>query len=215
MVATSQGRGAVQYKLDSLLTDDRPKPSSSMPKMTRGHAALVGLMHRYLRSLPDPKITLLDVHKLMYFLQEAGEPLKLKFQKAHHGPYAEELRQVLTEMDGHLISGFRDGGGAPDKGLKLARGAIRDSTAFLKGFARTRGRLRRVAKLIEGIGSPSALELLATVYWVATEHPSSTDEEIIAYTYAWGPNKRQFTGQQIKQTLKTLRNKGWLEQVSV
>ena len=60
----------------------------------------------------------------------------------------------------------------------------------------------------------SALELLATVYWVATEHPSSTDEEIIAYTYAWGPNKRQFTGHQIKQTLKALRNTGRLEQVS-
>ena len=44
--------------------------------------------------------------------------------------------------------------------------------------------------------SSSALELLSTVYWVAREHQSSTDEEIIAYTYAWGPNKRQFTSQQ-------------------
>ncbi len=102
----------------------------------------------------------------------------------------------------------------PDKELKLARGAIRDTTAFLKRFPRTKGRLRRVAKLIEGIESASALELLSTVYWVATDHPSSTDEEIIAYTYAWGPNKREFTGQQIKQTLKALRDKGWLEPVS-
>ncbi len=30
----------------------------------------------------DPFITLLEVHKLMYFMQEAGEPLQLRFTQA-------------------------------------------------------------------------------------------------------------------------------------
>jgi O-acetyl-ADP-ribose deacetylase (regulator of RNase III) len=51
-----------------------------VPKMTAGRAALVELMHRYLAGLLDPFVTLLEVHKLMYFLQEAGEPLRLRYQ---------------------------------------------------------------------------------------------------------------------------------------
>ena len=44
-------------------------------------AALLGLMHRYLGGLMDVSISLLEIHKLMYFLQEAGEPLRLRFAK--------------------------------------------------------------------------------------------------------------------------------------
>lgn len=46
--------------------------------MTPGRAALIVLMDRYLSGLSEPFVTLLEVHKLMHFMQEAGEPLKLK-----------------------------------------------------------------------------------------------------------------------------------------
>jgi hypothetical protein len=63
------------------------------------------------------------VHKLLYFMQEAGEPLKLRFQKGSYGPYAENLRHVLRAIEGHLVSGYAAGGDAPDKQLELlARG---------------------------------------------------------------------------------------------
>ena len=71
-----------------------------VPTMTAGRAALVELMHRYLGGLLDPFVTLLEVHKLMYFMQEAGEPLRLKYQKAPYGPYAENLRHVLHAIEG-------------------------------------------------------------------------------------------------------------------
>ena len=41
------------------------------------------------------QLTLLEVHKLLYFLQEAGEPLRLRFAKDHYGPYADNLRHLL------------------------------------------------------------------------------------------------------------------------
>ena len=47
--------------------------------MTAGRAALVGLLDRYLRGLLDPFVTLLEAHKLMYFMQAAGEPLSGSF----------------------------------------------------------------------------------------------------------------------------------------
>ena len=46
----------------------------------------------------------------MYFMQVAGEPLNLRFTKGHYGPYAENLRHVLNEIEGHMVSGYTDGG---------------------------------------------------------------------------------------------------------
>jgi O-acetyl-ADP-ribose deacetylase (regulator of RNase III) len=53
--------------------------SRDIPSMTAGRAALVVLMHRYLGGLMDPFVTLIEVQKLMYFMQEAGEPLRLNY----------------------------------------------------------------------------------------------------------------------------------------
>ena len=46
------------------------------PRMTPGRASLVGLIQTYLEALLDPFVTLLEIHKLMYFMQEAGQPLR-------------------------------------------------------------------------------------------------------------------------------------------
>ena len=75
----------------------------SVPNMTAGRAALVGLVDRYLAGLLDPFVTLLEVHKLMYFMQESGEPLRLKYVKGPYGPYADNLRHVLNAVEGHFI----------------------------------------------------------------------------------------------------------------
>ena len=42
--------------------------AADVPAMTPGRAALVGLVDRYLRVGLDPIVTLLEIHKLMYFL---------------------------------------------------------------------------------------------------------------------------------------------------
>ena len=138
--------------------------SREVPTMTAGRAALVELMGRYIRGLLDPTITLLEVHKLMYFMQEAGEPLRLKYVKAPYGPYAENLRHVLRAIEGHLVAGYADGGDAPDKPLTLVPGAVDDANAFLEANALTRERFDRVGRLVEGFETPFGLELLATVH---------------------------------------------------
>ena len=68
----------------------------------------------------DPFVSLLEVHKLMYFMQEAGEPLRLKMEKGPYGPYAENLRHVLNDVEGYFITGYGVGGDAPDKTLETS-----------------------------------------------------------------------------------------------
>ncbi len=190
---------------------DKPinKPGA-VPKMTAGRAALVGLMDRYIRALLDPFVTLLEVHKLMYFMQESGEKLRLRYQKAPYGPYAENLRHVLHEIEGYFISGYADGGDSPAKQLELVPGAIDDAENFLEDHPATLKRFNRVADLVEGFESSFGLELLATVHWVAAESPSATAEEITAGTYIWDERKRRFSERQIGLALDRLKEQGWL-----
>ena len=201
---------AVVFQPGDVPVDSRANRSTDVPKMTAGRAALVGLMHRYVGGLLDPFVTLLEVHKLMYFMQEAGEPLRLKFKKGPYGPYAENLRHVLRTVEGHLVSGYDDGSDEPDKELELVPGAFEDSRAFLEDNLDTQSRFDRVAALIEGFESSFGLELLSTIHWVAAEHPSATEQEIIGYTYAWGPRKRQFSERQIRLAVRVLGEKDWL-----
>ncbi|HEX4494203.1 MAG TPA: macro domain-containing protein [Thermoanaerobaculia bacterium] len=187
--------------------DSRANRSSDVPRMTDGRAALLGLMNRYLAALMDPFITLLEVHKLMYFLQAAGQPLRLRYVKAPLGPYAENLRHVLREIEGHFISGYADGGDAPGKQLTLVPGALRDAEAFLEAHPATQERFQRVTRLVEGFETPFGLELLSTTHWVITrEH----EEDYVRAVHDWGPRKRQFTPTQIELAEGRLRSEGWL-----
>jgi O-acetyl-ADP-ribose deacetylase (regulator of RNase III) len=191
--------------------DTRVNRSSNVPKMTPGRAALVGLMDRYLGGLLDPFITLLEVHKLMYFMQCAGEPLRLKFAKGPYGPYAENLRHVLKRVEGHLVSGYANGGDAPDKQLHLVPGALVEATTFLEDMPAVRLRFERVSELVEGFESPFGLELLSTVHWVARNEPVRCAEDVVARTYAWNERKKQFSRRQIALAIGVLTRNKWIE----
>ncbi len=185
--------------------------SRQAPKITAGRAALVELMHRYLGGLLDPYISLLEVHKLMYFMQEAGEPLRLKYQKAPYGPYAENLRHVLNAVEGHLLSGYADGGDAPDKPLQLMPGAVEDAARFLQQHPDTLARFDQVANLVEGFESPYGLELLSTVHWSIKQEAANTLAEVVHHIHGWNQRKRQFTERQIILATQVLASKGWIE----
>jgi len=181
-----------------------------VPRMTAGRAALVELIQRYLGGLLDPSVTLLEVHKLMYFMQEAGEPLRLRYVKAPYGPYAENLRHVLRAVEGHLISGYADGGDAPDKPLALVPGAADDASIFLKRHATSRAHFERVTQLVEGFESPHGLELLATVHWVVSREGATRHESVARHVHGWNHRKRRFTPRQLVIAEDRLRSQGWL-----
>ena len=187
------------------VTQQRP-----VPRMTPGRAALVELLNRYLQGLLDPFVTLLEAHKLMYFMQEAGQPLRLKYQRAPYGPYAENLRHVLREIDGYLISGYADGGDAPERQLQLVPGAAEEAQAFLSADDETRERFERVAELVGGFETPFGLELLATVHWVMTRDGAVNHDDVVNRTYAWNERKRQFTPRQIGIAMRCLSTNGWV-----
>ena len=181
-----------------------------VPNMTPGRAALVGLMHRYLARRLKPIVSLLEVHKLMYFLQESGEPLRLNYKRGIYGPYAENLRHVLNAVEGHLISGYADGGDRPDKELRLFPGAHENASKFLQKHPKTKLHFDKVSELVEGFESAPEMEMLATVHWLATKENVVSRDQIIAKVHQWNEHKKQFVPSQIESVYNLLTEKGWI-----
>lgn len=186
--------------------------SQKTPHLTVGRAALLVLMRQYLAAVMDPFVTLLEIHKLMYFLQEAGEGLKLQYQKAQYGPYAQNLRHVLNLMEGHFISGYGDAEDNPNKQINLAPDVLPKAEAFLASHPNTRSHFQKVVELISGFETPFGMELLSTVHWVANREGATTADQAVSKTYEWGRRKRIFQEKHIRLAYNVLEEKGWLNQ---
>ncbi len=167
--------------------------STNKPKLTTASATLILLMHRYLQGLLDPFVTLLEVHKLMYFMQEAGQPLKLKYEAAQYGPYATNLGHMLKRLEGHYVLGNGDGNSDPTKPLEPLADGVDQAFDFLARDDETNKRLERVTRLIEGYEDSYGMELLSTVLWVMVHDPEARKDSLTAIrqVHAWSARKRQ------------------------
>ncbi len=157
---------------------------------------------------------MLEVQKLAYLLQVAGEPLKLNYVKDRYGPYAENVHHVLQRIDGHFIAGYGDRTQAASGALiRLHDEAIDEAAKFLTNESETVCRLEHVTRLIEGFETPYGLELLATVHWVAQEYPAAKEDVGVAVreVRAWSERKRKaFPPDTIEIAWQRLREGGWL-----
>ena len=187
-----------------------PRRPHIVPRMTVTRGALLELIRRYLDGLLDPYLTLLEVHKLMYFLQSAGEPVGLKYVKGWYGPYADNLRHLLHSME-RFFEFSAEEGDAPHRPLEPIPEAMERASTLLTAHPTTRARCERVRELIAGFEDPAGLELLSTVHWVLDREQVRDLNEIVAKIYAWHPRKRRFAPRQIGIAVDTLHRGGWIE----
>jgi len=180
------------------------------PAMTPARALLVALMDRY-AELEYPR-TLLETQKLAYFLQEAGEPLRLEYEPGHYGPYATNLNKVLERIEGHFTRGYGDCQ-SPDAEIELLPGAMDEAASALAGHGDSQARLQRVADLIAGFETPYGMELLATVHWTAKhcEPPATYATQSVDLIHGWNERKRRlFKPDHIATAWERLAESGWI-----
>jgi O-acetyl-ADP-ribose deacetylase (regulator of RNase III) len=181
------------------------------PNMTIGRAALLGLMKRYIQGLMDTDISLLELHKLMYFMQEAGEPLRLRFTKGTYGPFASNLGNVLSHIENHFITGYGDGGDNPQKPIEYLPEAVKEAEDFLLAHSSTKERFNRVEDLIQGFESPYGMELLSTIHWLCKYEGAKTVEDVIDKIPKWSSRKAKIIEERhVKIAWEVLHKKGWL-----
>ena len=194
-----------------------PNPKSMVvrgkrPGMTAGRAAILRVLDTY-KEL-SYGLSRIEVQKLAYFLQEAGEPLNLDFVKHHYGPYADKLRHALTHMEGHFIRGLGDG--VVESEIEPLGEALEEAKQFIvdHGNAELFDRVEKVRSLISGFQSSYGMELLATVHWVSTREGAAQNlNDVVTAIRDWNARKRDLmTRQHIEVAWTRLCEEGWLEQ---
>ncbi|WP_410491867.1 macro domain-containing protein (plasmid) [Bacillus thuringiensis] len=179
------------------------KIGTNKPKMTKARALLLLLMEQY--RAPGYHLSLLEIQKLAYFLQECGEPLRLNFVKYIYGPYADNLNHVLIRLEGHYIRGYGDRNSKSE--ISLFKDAILEAKEFISNDKESLKRLEEVKNLIEGFETPYGMELLATVHWsIKYENNSIMDfDKIINYIHSWNERKKHvFKNNHVKKTMQHL-----------
>lgn len=183
---------------------------TKQPNMTIARALFIKLMEQYGQFAY--RLTLLEMQKLAYFLQEAGEPLKLQYDAGIYGPYAPNLNKVLEVLEGHYTRGYGDTQ-KPDVEIELLPNAVDKANEFLSEHEGRASLLGRVANLIEGFETPYGMELLSSVYWVAKRDssPANSAEEAVSKIHAWNDRKRNmFRQKHIEVAWERLREQGWV-----
>ncbi len=192
--------------------------ATERPVLTPGKAALVAMVDRY--TAVALSTSLIEIQKLMYFLQESGEELRLRYKDHYFGPYADNLRHVLKALEGHHLRGYGDGSNpvAHAEPIVVLPGATDEARAVLAENPGITSRMNRVLELVEGYESPFGLELLATVHWVATHitwEPDDAPKKVVEQVQAWSPRKRRlFAPEHITAACERLRHEGWLGSVT-
>jgi len=189
--------------------------ATKKPAMNPNRAALIAMILNY--GEVGYRLTLLEIQKLAYFLQLAGQPLKLQFVKQQYGPYAETLNHVLQRLEGHFIRGYGDR--SRDASVRVLSEVSEEVGRFLADDEGTGKRIERVRELIEGFETPYGMELLATVHWVATEDVPAGEsgvcaevDRVIAAVHAWNARKAKiFSSAHIRTAHAHLCSLGWLE----
>ncbi len=190
--------------------DSRTMPERrKRPKITPSRAVLLELMERY--SELGYGRSLLEVQKLAYFLQQAGQPLRLRYVRGQYGPFAHNLSKALQQLEGHFIIGLGVGA-RPTAQIDLLPGAVEEARKVLSAQPEARERFERIARLIEGFETPYGLELLASVHWlVEEEQAAKTPLEARSLLRDWTQRKAHlFREAHVRKAWERLRDEGWI-----
>jgi len=189
---------------------------TTFPEMNWVRASAIKIMGSY--PVLGYELTLLEVNKLLYFLQEAGVPsLKLHFEKNTYGPYADNLRHLLISFEGHYISGLAQGSTQPQTPISLKPNALHEAEQYFDAnrvkTVDNEKLISKVLELIKGFESPYGMELLSTVHWTIKHEnyePTNIDG-IIRHVQRWNSRKKKIMKpEHIKIALKRLQSTGWV-----
>ncbi len=166
--------------------------TKGVEKLTPARALIAELVRRYW--VLGMECSFLEIQKLAWFLERAIEtegldnPLDLRFEAKHYGPYADRLRHLLDALDGSYLKSDKRIGDCEPLDTIWFNDAKRDKVAlYLKTEAKAfLPALEKTTRLIDGFESPFGLELLSTVDWLlAQEHIAPEPQALLEGVSHW------------------------------
>lgn len=176
--------------------------------------ALVGVLYLIEKEPYHRPIGRTSFQKIAYFATESGIPTGLRYEKGSYGPYAADLKPLITRLvNNGLIREERLGSMFAVRVGSTFRDACASYRETLSGW---RDSIERIADLFMRMDTQQA-EIAATVRFAAQtlagrneEHPSET--EVLDEVMSW-KQKRQppLHEAEVAKTIRNLSMLGWLD----
>lgn len=192
--------------------EDMPTRTES-PKLTTSRTRLLASLSRYVALAfesgisIEPRLSLLEAHKIVYLMQSAGLQMGLQFTPHLYGPFSVRLNQELAAMEGHHLLGYGDGTLGAKAVLQILHEAAEAAEAALASDPEFERSWEQVRHAVSGYEYPEGMELLATTHYLASNPEKTADQGILAAEMAaWSPRKqRLFRPSDIASALDRLR----------
>jgi O-acetyl-ADP-ribose deacetylase (regulator of RNase III) len=189
--------------------------------LSPARALISEMVRRY--SVLGLECSILEIQKLAWFLDRSRkrhdlpDALRLTFVAKQYGPYADQLRHLLEQLDGsYLHCERRLGDAKPLDVVWFDEGRAAAVAQYLSTAeaAPWQPALAEATRVIEGFESPMGMELLATVDWlVSTGAAAPTVDGVRMALASWPAGDtaarrklRMFDDRQIEFALARLRD---------
>ena len=179
-----------------------------------GWVALVAIIEQVSKERYHWPIGRVGFQKLAYFATEAGIPTGLSYRRGSYGPYAPDVKQVLSKLinNGLIVEHKRGRMLATDVGSTYAD-AKRGYEAFLNEWE---PQISKVADLVVRMSTDDA-EIAATVHFAANrlreeKRTKPTEAEILQYVQQWKIRRRPpLKDEDVALAIRRLNILGWID----
>jgi uncharacterized protein YwgA/O-acetyl-ADP-ribose deacetylase (regulator of RNase III) len=176
--------------------------------------ALVAIVEQVSRERYHWPIGRVGFQKLAYFATEAGIPTGLSYRRGSYGPYAPDVKQLLSKLinNGLLVEQKRDQMLATTVGPTYAD-AKRSYEAFLTQWE---SQIAKVVDLVVRMSTDDA-EIAATVHFAASrlredQGRQPTETEILNYVKQWKLRRRPpLNDTDVALAIRRLNVLGWID----
>jgi uncharacterized protein YwgA/O-acetyl-ADP-ribose deacetylase (regulator of RNase III) len=191
-------------------------PSSPSPSfhVEPGWVALVAIIEDVSKERYHWPIGRVGFQKLAYFATEAGIPTGLTYRRGSYGPYAPEVKNVLSKLinNGLIVERKRGRMLSADVGPTYSD-ARRGYESFLSQW---QSQIAKVVDLVVRMNTDDA-EIAATVHFAArrlreTAGHAPTETEILGYVKEWKIRRRPpLNDSDVALAIRRLNVLGWIE----
>jgi uncharacterized protein YwgA len=212
--------GTPHAELQSEFLERQHEPTSGANPATPGFhvqpgwVALVAIVEEVSKERYHWPIGRVGFQKLAYFATEAGIPTGLAYRRGSYGPYAPEVKHVLSSLinNGLIVERKRGQMLAAQVGPTYAD-AKRGYEAFLSEW---KSQIARVVDLVVRMDTDAA-EIAATVHFAANrlheeKERQPTESEILDYVKQWKIRRRPpLNENDVALAIRRLNVLGWID----
>jgi uncharacterized protein YwgA/O-acetyl-ADP-ribose deacetylase (regulator of RNase III) len=188
--------------------------SSAKFRVEPGWVALVAIIEQVSKERYHWPIGRVAFQKVAYFATEVGIPTRLSYRRGSYGPYAPEVKQVLSSLINNGLIVERKLGRmlATDVGPTYAD-AKRGYESFLVQW---QSQIAKVVDLVVRMNTDDA-EIAATVHFAAsrlheTKRSRPTETEILDYVKQWKLRRRPpLADADVALAIRRLNVLGWID----